>query len=79
MARKLIQRYTGNGTTPDQGMYLRAVLDGKATPVMCCPGCGVRSYMSDHEVAADGTVNPSVGCPEDCGYHEYVTLVDWEP
>lgn len=38
-----------------------------------CPGCGTSGTISEtHEIAADGTVSPSVQC--DCGYHEYVKL-----
>lgn len=34
----------------------------------------------DHDIEADGRVKPSVVCPfEGCGFHEFVTLLDWEP
>lgn len=79
-ARKRIPRYVPSEDADwPQGHYARVVLDGKPTAVMCCPGCGIKSYMSDHDIAADGTVNPSVGCPKDCGYHEFVVLEDWTP
>jgi hypothetical protein len=33
----------------------------------------------DHEIAADGSVNPSVVCPEkECDFHEFVILEDWK-
>lgn len=46
----------------------------------CCPMCA--SYIklagpeAVHSIAEDGTVSPSVVC--DCGFHEYVKLVDWK-
>lgn len=33
----------------------------------------------DHEILEDGTVNPSVECPEPgCGFHEIVKLEQWQ-
>ena len=33
----------------------------------------------DHTIAADGTVSPSVVCPEGgCGWHEHVQLEGWQ-
>ena len=33
----------------------------------------------DHTIAEDGTVSPSVVCPESgCGFHEYVRLEGWK-
>ena len=44
-----------------------------------CPTCGQVGTL-DHEVAADGTVSPSLVCPRDgCAFHEYVRLAGWEP
>lgn len=35
---------------------------------------------SEHAVAPDGTVTPSVVCPYDnCGFHEMVKLEGWPP
>lgn len=42
-----------------------------------CPGCGQSASMSDHTIAADGTVTPSVVCPFECGFHDMVRLRDW--
>ena len=67
------------GPWPGQGEYVRIIQDGKATARLGCPGCGTISPMSDHEIAADGSVTPSVGCPNDCGYHEVgVILEEWK-
>lgn len=44
---------------------------------LSCPGCGQTASMSDHSIADDGTVTPSVVCPFECGFHDYVKLLDW--
>jgi len=41
-----------------------------------CPTCGASGGLT-HDVAADGTVFPSVACPFDCPFHEYIRLVGW--
>lgn len=41
-----------------------------------CPGCRER-YRLDHDVAADGTVSPSLDCPT-CPFHDHVRLAEWE-
>ena len=36
------------------------------------------SMLNDHEIADDGTVTPSVVCPDsECGFHEMIVLEDW--
>ena len=46
---------------------------------MCCPK-GHVGRLDDHSVAADGTVTPSVQCPEgDCDFHDNVRLDAWAP
>lgn len=59
---------TWRGSPPDVGSVRVA-----------CPGCKV-SYYLDHEVAADGTVSPSLDCPTTgCNFHERVKLEGWTP
>lgn len=41
-----------------------------------CP-CGRMALLADHEVHADGHVTPSVVCPEACGWHDHIRLLDW--
>jgi uncharacterized OB-fold protein len=42
-----------------------------------CPSCG-RSMVIPHQIAADGTVTPSVVCPhEHCEWHVFVRLSGW--
>lgn len=49
------------------------------TALMKCPQGHIAS-LSGHEIATDGTVTPSVVCPEPgCGFHDYVKLLIWSP
>lgn len=45
--------------------------------LLTCPGCGYEAFL-DHDVAPDGSVSPSVVCPMDCGFHDFVRLEDWD-
>ncbi len=46
-------------------------------PVVCC-GNGHRAGIPDHETADDGTITPSLKCPEEgCDWHEMAQLEDW--
>ena len=63
---------------PGKGEWVGVIIEGKSTARAGCPGCGAISTMSDHEIGDKGAVTPSVGCPNDCGYHEVgVILKDW--
>ena len=68
-------------TVPGKGEWAMVTLDGKTEPLLSCPGCGTKSFMSNHEIANDGSVTPSVGCPIDLEcYHEVgVVLEGWAP
>jgi len=53
------------------------IRDDKRTAGMTCPN-GHTASLSDHTIAADGKVSPSVVCPyEGCKFHEYVQLEGW--
>lgn len=41
-----------------------------------CPGCGAAGALS-HSISNEGLVQPSVECPQTCGFHEFVKLLDW--
>lgn len=43
-----------------------------------CPKCGEIATIDNHTVDADGKVNPSVVCPYECGFHDYIRLMDWK-
>lgn len=61
---------------------------GGLSASMVCPN-GHDGSIRAHEIAADGTVTPSVVChgvkqgpgyvKEDCDFHDHVRLVGWEP
>jgi hypothetical protein len=54
---------------------------GSVTIYVSCPKCGLIAAL-DHQVADDGTVTPSLVCPEDeggCGWHDTVRLDSWPP
>lgn len=39
---------------------------------------GHLATLTDHQIAHDGTVTPSVVCPADgCDFHEHVQLAGW--
>ena len=55
-------------------------VDGTRSASISCPKCGQPASLSDHTIADDGTVPPSLVCPYDgCEFHDYVTLKDWNP
>lgn len=46
-------------------------------PMLSCPN-GHAAGISDHTVADDGKVSPSLVCPEKgCGWHVWGTLEGW--
>jgi len=48
------------------------------TALFACPNGHIGS-LSDHEIADDGTVLPSVVCPhEGCDFHEFIKLEGWQ-
>lgn len=51
----------------------------KRTANMSCPKCGEQASLIGHTIKDDGTINPSVVCPNECGFHEMVKLKDWDP
>ena len=39
---------------------------------------GHEGSLDDHTIAGDGTVTPSVVCPEKkCGFHDHIQLAGW--
>ena len=49
---------------------------GKTVMVRCL-SCSLVA-MLDHEIADDGTVNPSLDCPQ-CDFHDFVKLDEYVP
>ena len=45
-----------------------------------CPNCGLTGPLLNHDVASNGSVAPSVECPNlECGFHDHIVLDQWEP
>lgn len=62
----------------EKGQWWGVQREGKRGATLICPGCAIHAGLMDHAISADGSVTPSVVCPEDCGFHEYIRLVGWE-
>ena len=53
--------------------------DGRKTIKVSCPTCGTSANLAGtHEVDELGNVSPSLICPDECGFHEWVILEGWE-
>ena len=63
--------------------------DGRKSADVTCAR-GHDGLIDEHEIAADGTVSPSVVCtgypagdlsraPESCDWHEHIKLEGWPP
>lgn len=45
--------------------WRKILSDGIPIVKVCCPACGHWGDLTDHQIAADGTVSPSVICGND--------------
>ncbi len=59
-----------------KGKWGLQILDGKPVHTFTCP-CGILGYLENHAIDARGYVTPSVVCPENCGFHEFIQLEGW--
>ena len=51
---------------------------GERSAILTCPDCGLVASLTDHGIAPDGVVTPSVICPQDgCAFHEWIRLDGW--
>jgi hypothetical protein len=50
----------------------------EVAPLVCCGFCGTRIALAFHEIASDGTVQPSLVCPTGCGWDVSAQLEGWE-
>jgi len=50
---------------------------GQRSATVTCPVCGQTCTLIDHQIDPDGTVSPSLVCPYDCGFHEFIKLEGW--
>ncbi len=64
-----------DGPGPNWHGAMRA--DAQRTALVKCPRGHIAS-LSEHTIAADGTVSPSLVCPRwGCDFHENVVLLGW--
>lgn len=74
---------------PGTWLIIGNIKKSEAVVSACCPKCwrnctirkspGISEDIG-HSIDEDGKVHPSVVCPNnDCDFHEYVTLEDWDP
>jgi hypothetical protein len=71
----MIELEHSTSTTEFAPLSWRLVGSDDQVMVKCAKG---HLASLDHEIAADGTVTPSLGCPtEGCDWHEMVRLKDW--
>ena len=62
----------------ERGCWRRVQSEGVPTANASCPKCGLSASLSDHDIAENGQVSPSLVCPgETCDFHDNVTLVGW--
>ncbi len=48
--------------------------------LITCGGCGIVTGLPGWDIAADGTVTPSIWHNEpQCGWHIWARLLDWAP
>lgn len=60
------------------GHWRKIRLDGRFTAKIGCPECGVTGNLAEHVIASDGTVRPSVECPNaSCSFHATIRLDAW--
>jgi hypothetical protein len=62
----------------DQGGWWPLGTPEGRSAVVRCPTCGECATLTDHTIAADGTVSSSLQCPHDgCTFHDHVRLEGW--
>lgn len=75
MNRVLVRKVEPVGETKDADSGPWWMPWAGRTLVLCGGTCGQKMLL-DHEIGADGEVNPSVDCPN-CDWHVWVTLEGW--
>lgn len=83
LALDLSWQDTGNGhvlTHPGrllQGAWCEYCEYGRRSAAISCPTCSRAFSVLRHQIAPDGTCSPSVVCPWQCGFHDWVRLLGW--
>lgn len=66
-------------TTGRPGTWRPVRRDGVRTADIICPKCGLARPLDQFEIKADGTVHPSVECPQkSCDFHSWIKLGGWQ-
>jgi predicted RNA-binding Zn-ribbon protein involved in translation (DUF1610 family) len=56
-----------------------SLAEGGISASITCPKCGVYGTLESHKIHKDGSVWPSVVCPNDCGFHGMNVILDgWQ-
>jgi hypothetical protein len=71
------------GRDPGKGEWSPSLDRGRRSALIGCPSCGCFGSLGNHQIAADGTVSPSLVCPWEpengCKFHDNGKLVGWDP
>lgn len=52
--------------------------DGLRSANISCSLCGTIGSLREHQIATDGTISPSIACPNDsCLFHDNGVLEGW--
>lgn len=64
----------------DRASWRLLKADDKTSALVTCAKCGRSCTLTQHTIADDGEVMPSLVCPYDnCDWHVFVKLVGWIP
>lgn len=74
-----VPRDTSAESFPAPGTWRPVTIGGESSAFFRCPKCPTYgSLFGTHDIADDGTVTPSVVCPN-CDFHESIKLEGWQP
>lgn len=72
-----IPKDASTGAFPAPGTWRSGICDGVRTAFFRCPKCDTYGALAGtHDIAWDGTVTPSMVCPN-CDFHEWIKLDGW--
>ncbi|NIR17179.1 MAG: hypothetical protein GWN86_25995, partial [Desulfobacterales bacterium] len=69
-----------NTPTGDRKFGWFFMFENDLHPSIVCLKCREIATLTDHKVSPDGLLEPSIVCPnEDCGWHVFGRLNEWDP
>ncbi len=75
----IVIRHSPNNDGAGPNWHGGRLANGQRTALVKCRNGHIAS-LSDHTIAPDGTVSPSLVCPrEGCDFHEVIKLEGWSP